>query len=279
VYRAPRPTYHARAATVTGFGGPSNLRAPTLSDSAAVRDTHAKLNAIWASLRDQGYALTNDKSIGLPAKFRENFEQTYFNDRTLRHDEGDWPIDRKRARDVIEYEWHDGDLGLREHECITLTDRAGIKGKREHTRVKLLSDPEAERLVRTFLEFVPPERRQARSTFGVNLFRTFTNVVTKPHHDDEEYIILYVINRIGDGAESYLYKPSDVSAEGKPIGEPILTRQLNPGDILIFEDKRFKHGATDLEPTADGIAMRDALVCTVDDHDSYLGGDRELLRV
>jgi hypothetical protein len=253
------------------------LEAPTVSDSLA-RDARAELSNIWESLRDQGYALTNDKSIGLPEKFRENFGQTYFNDRTLRHDNGDWPIDRKRARDVIRYRWHDDDLQLQEHDSITLTDRAGIKGKREHSRIMVLSDAEAEKLVRTFLEFVPPERRQVDSTFGINLFRTYTNVVTRPHHDDEEYIILYVINRIGGGAESYLYDPSDVSKDGRPTGEPVLRRQLNPGGILIFEDERFKHGATELEQPPSGTAMRDALVCTVDYRDSYFGvGAHDLL--
>jgi hypothetical protein len=254
------------------------VRVPRVSDFV-VRDTRAELSAIWESLRGHGYALTDDKSIGLPEKFRENFVQTYFNDSILRHDEGDWPIDRKRARDVIRYQWHDDGLQLQEYDRITLTDRAGIEGEREHARVMLLNDAEAEKLVRTFLEFVPPERRQIDSTFGVNLFRTFTNVVTKPHHDGEEYIILYVINRIGDGAESYLYNPGDVSEEGRPVGKPVFWQQLNQGDIVIFEDKRFKHGATELKQPTNGTARRDALVCTVDYHDSYLGvGAHDLLR-
>jgi 2OG-Fe dioxygenase len=242
-----------------------------VSDSS-VRPAPAGLNDIWASLRVQGYALTDDASIGLPEKFRENFGQTYFNDRVLRHDEGDSPVDRQRARDVIQYEWREDVLELREHETITITDRADIPGKREHSRIELLTDAEGENLVRAFLELVPPERRQADGTFGVNLFRTFTNVVTKPHHDNEEFIILYILNRIGDGAETYLYNPGDVSEDGKPTADPVLTHQLNPGDIIIFEDERFKHGATPLEAPPDGHAMRDALVCTVDYRDSYLAG-------
>ena len=58
------------------------------------------------------------------------------------------------------YEWRDGHLRLREHDAITLIDRAGIPGKRDHARVLLLNDPEAEKLVRTFLSLVPPDRRQ-----------------------------------------------------------------------------------------------------------------------
>jgi hypothetical protein len=225
---------------------------------------------LWSALDRDGYGVTNDRSIGLPEKFRQNFSQTYFNELTLRHDEGDWPIDRIRARDVIRYEWHDDLVILHEHDVITITDRADILGKREHARVELLADREAQDLIRTFLELVPPGRRHPHGTFGVNLFRTFTNVVTKPHHDNEEFIILYVLERVGDGAETYLYRPEDVDDDGQVMAEPILRQQLNPGDIIVFEDKRFKHGATPLVNPVEGQMHRDALVCTVDYPSTYL---------
>lgn len=226
---------------------------------------------LWSALRRDGFAVTDDQSLGFPVKFRRNFSGTYFNEWTLRHDDGDWPVDRLRARDVIRYEWHDGEpVKLRQHDVITITDRAGIAGKRDHARVELLEDPEAENLVRAFLELVPPERRQSPGTFGVNLFRTFTNVVTTAHHDHEEFIILYIFDRVGDGAESYLYRPQDVAEGGQPIADPVLRQQLNPGDILIFEDRRFKHGATPLVNPPGGQAQRDAVVCTVDYPSTYL---------
>lgn len=225
---------------------------------------------LWSALGRDGYVVTSDQSIGLPEKFRKNFSQTYFNESTLRHDEGDWPSDRIRARDVIRYEWHDDLVSLHEHDVITITDRAGIPGKRDHARVELLADREARDLIRTLLELVPPARRQPHGTFGLNLFRTFTNVVTKPHHDDEEFIILYVLDRIGDGAETYLYRPEDIDEDGQPKADPVLRKQLNPGDIIIFEDSRFKHGATPLINPVDGRMQRDALVCTVDHPGTYL---------
>jgi hypothetical protein len=225
---------------------------------------------VWACLAHQGYALTDDQSIGLPEKFRQNFRDAYFNPWTLRHDDGDWPVDRQRARDVIRYQWHDDDLHLRSHESITITDRADIPGKREHARVELLADAQAVDLLHAFLRLVPPNRRQPDGTFGVNLFRTFTNVVTKPHHDDEEFIIIYVLDRIGDGANTHLYLPDDVTDEGRVTGAAVLKQQLNPGDIIIFEDKRFKHDASPLIKTPGGNAMRDALICTVDYENTYL---------
>lgn len=240
-----------------------------MSDDSSVT-VPAWLAVIWAALASQGYALTSDQEIGLPEKFRKNFGQTYFNDSTLRHDPGDMPVDRQRARDVIRYQWRDDGLQLQEHDKITLTDRAGIPGKRDHARVRLLDDPQAEELVRTILRLVPPSRRQADGTFGVNLFRTFTSVVTTPHHDNEEFVILYVLNRIGGGAESYLYHTDDTLDGGPAVGDLALWTQLDPGQILIFDDKRFKHGATPLEAPPSATAMRDALVLTVNNHGSYL---------
>jgi hypothetical protein len=221
---------------------------------------------VWDGLNKNGYALATDESIGLPPKHSSNFRNSYFTDEILRHDEGDWPIDRKRARDVIHYQWDEGGkLVLREHESITLVDRAGIKGPREHARVRLLDDPEGRDLVARLLSLVPPERRRANCTFGVNLFRTFTDVVTRPHKDDEQFIIIYVLKRDGDGAETRLY-----DAKQEPgRGEPVITRQLNPGDLIIFEDNLFLHEATPLISPPSGVAMRDALICTVDYQESY----------
>jgi 2OG-Fe dioxygenase len=224
------------------------------------------LDRVWAALDGHGYALTSEDEIGLPENFRENFLKTYFTDAHIRHDPGDWPVDRKRARDVIRYQWCGEDLRLEEHDTIALIDRAGIPGKREHARVRLLEDVQAEEFIRAILRLVPPDRRRPAGKFGVNLFRTFTNVVTKPHQDDEELIILYVLDRKGEGAETYLY---DLPPEGEQVGAPVLRQQLNPGDIIIFEDARFMHGATPLQALPDGTSMRDVLVCTVDSPESY----------
>jgi 2-oxoglutarate-Fe(II)-dependent dioxygenase family protein len=227
------------------------------------------LEPAWATLTDQGYLLTDEQEIGL-AGLRENFLKKYFTDSVLRHDPGDLPVDRKRARDVISYGWHGDELRIREHETIVITNRAGIPGKREHKRVLLVDDPWGDTLARTFLRLVPPRRRQPEGTFGINLFRTFSDVVTTPHHDHEQFVFLYVLDRVGDGAESYLYRPEDVDEDGQVIGGPVVKHQLNPGEILIFEDRLFKHGATPLVPPAGGKAQRDVLVCTVDYRTTYL---------
>ncbi|MGH3169897.1 MAG: 2OG-Fe dioxygenase family protein [Trebonia sp.] len=228
------------------------------------------LSGVWRALETKGYAVTNDQSIGLPDKFRPNFRGAYFNDWTLRHDDGDLPVDRLRARDVIRYQWDDERLSLQRHDAITITDRADIAGRREHARVELLKDPQARELIEALLRLVPVARRQPEGTFGLNLFRTFTNVVTKPHHDNEQFIIIYVLDRVGDGAETYLYDPADVTDSGEINGQPVLRQQLNPGGIIIFEDALFKHGATPLINPDGGATSRDALICTVDYRGTYL---------
>lgn len=234
------------------------------------RETPGGLSDVWAALNRQGYALTDDRELGLPANLCSEFRRQYFRSPPLRHDDGDWPLDRLRARDVIRYQRRDGALVLREHESITITGRSGIPGKREHSRILLLEDTRAATLVSALLQLVPPNRRRPEGTFGINLFRTFTNVVTMPHHDKEEFVIICVLGRVGSGAEIYLYQPRDVSDSGEPLAKPILRRQLNPGDIIIFEDRLFKHGATPLENSPNGTALRDALVCTVDHWNTYL---------
>jgi hypothetical protein len=233
--------------------------------------TPPDLDNVWAALERQGYALTNDRAIGLPEQARKYFREKYFNDSTLRCDDGDRPANRRRARDVIRYQWRDSHLDVREHETITITDRGDMAGKRDHARVLMLDDPQGEELVQALLALVPPDRREPDGTFGVNLFRTFTDVVTRPHKDLERYCVFYVINRVGGGAETYLYRAGDVTEEGEPTAEPVLRHQLNPGQIIIFEDRLFTHGATPLEPLPDGTAVRDAMICTVDHPETYLG--------
>jgi hypothetical protein len=233
--------------------------------------TSPGLDNVWAALGRQGYALTNDRAVGLSEKIREYFREKYFNDSTLRRDDGDRPADRRRARDVIRYQWRANGLQLQEHNTITITDRGGMPGSRDHARVRILDDPRGEDLVRALLALVPPHRRVPDGTFDVNLFRTFTDVVTRPHRDHEPFCVIYVLDRVGGGAETYLYRPDDVTEQDEPTADPVLRRQLNPGDIIIFEDDLFKHGATPLEPPPGGTAVRDALICTVDHPETYLG--------
>lgn len=239
-----------------------------MADSSA-SNSLSELHRVHEDVTEHGFALTTESDIGLPVKCGANLQGTYFDGGQLKHDEGDRPHDRERARDVIYYEWNDGKLSLEEYGTIAIRDRSEIEGERIHKRIELLQDPQARELIETFLSLVPEERRRPRGTFGVNLFRTHTDVVSKPHQDEEEFIILYVLDREGDGAESYLYE-YDEQAGADEVGEQVLRQQLNPSDLMIFEDRRFKHGATPLTRPRGGQAKRDVLVCTVDFPTTYL---------
>jgi hypothetical protein len=83
----------------------------------------------------------------------------------------------------------------------------------------------------------------------------------------EEFIILYVLDRVGNGAESYLYRPDDDPGSQPPV----LRHQLDSDQLLVFEDKRYKHDTTPPQCAPEGTARRDVLVCTVDFRSPYLG--------
>lgn len=234
----------------------------------------AEFHRVHSGILRQGYAMTSDQAIGLPEKLRDHFVRTYFVDNVIHCAEGDLVVGRKRARDVIYYEWVDGELQLEEYETIHFVDREGHimdgdgfeEGLRIYARVMLLDDPQAVEFIKKLLTLVPPERRQSKGTFGVNLFRTCAEIVKAPHRDVDEFSFTYVLNRVGGGAKTHLY---DVNA-----ATTIFEQQLQAGELLVFDDERFFHNASPLESDADGQAMRDAIICTVDYETTYLSSAR-----
>lgn len=224
--------------------------------------TPAVLELIRKQLGKDGYALTNDAELGLRKFVREHIHTTYFNQKYLHKYPFDIPQDRERARDVVRYEWADDQVTLTEHDTVAIDGRGDQPFRREFERVALLSDDHFRAWIATALSLVPADRRQQRGTFGVNLFRTHTQVVTKPHQDEEEYILIYVLERVGSGAESELYR----------IGSDEIAHhsRLEPGDLIIFRDSEFKHTASPLvPPPTGGPAHRDVLVCTVNYAHTY----------
>ncbi|WP_307795850.1 2OG-Fe dioxygenase family protein [Amycolatopsis sp. 195334CR] len=203
-----------------------------------------------------------DRELGLPGSVRENIHRDFFQSGVLRNYPGDIPADRERARDVIRYDWHGDELSLREHDCVAI-DRRGdwSSERREFEQVPLLGHADCASWIHAAISLVPEPRRQPRGTFGVNLFRTHTNVVTRPHQDEEEFIFVYVVDKRGSGAETVLL---DVESDAV-----VLEETLDPGDLLVFEDSRFRHGTTPIIPPVIGTARRDALVCTINFPHTY----------
>lgn len=225
-------------------------------------DTRAARQA-RESVLVHGFARVTDRRLGLPTDFRMKLSETYFNDEFLRSDVPDLPVDRKRARDVIYYEWDTPRLHLSEYKDILIKNRGDIPGERRHSRVVLLDNDYARAWITACLSLIPAQLRRDRGTFGVNLFRTYTNVVTRPHQDNEDFIIIYVLDKIGGGAKSYLYSSDNPEKR-------IFFGTLRPGEILIFKDSDFLHGATPLVPRANQSTQRDAMICTVDYPSTYL---------
>lgn len=213
------------------------------------------------TLLDRGYVVLNEKEFGFSLEGREHLKEHFFRDDVLRAYEHDLPVDRKRARDVVRFEWRDGTVGLSEHDTITISDRGERADDRDYGRVHVVDDTHFAHWIRSVLALLPEEWRDERGTFGVNLFRTFSNVVTRPHQDGERIIFIYILDKEGSGAETHLYT--------SPDEEPIYRSTLEPGDLLVFEDRRFWHGVTPLVPPPGGAARRDALVCTVNYPHTY----------
>ncbi|MGC7100385.1 2OG-Fe dioxygenase family protein [Amycolatopsis lurida] len=214
------------------------------------------------TLSSEGFAIITDNELGLPGSVRESIHRDYFRRGVLRNYPGDIPADRERARDVIRYDWHGEELRLREHDCVAIDKRGDWSSqRREFEQVPLLENADFARWIHAAISLVPEHRRQPRGTFGVNLFRTHTDVVTRPHQDQEEFIFVYVVDKVGSGAETILF---DVESDAVVHQET-----LHPGDLLVFEDSRFRHGTTPIIPPVIGTARRDALVCTINFPGTY----------
>ena len=202
-------------------------------------------------MRNQGFTVTDEMALGF-AGLRHVIAGHLFAAAMLPPDpDSGGPVpDRLRIKDAVHYVRGDGDE-------VTLTEFADDNAARvrlEHApRFRWLDVPGCREFTAALLALVPPEDRHQYGTFGVHAFRSFNDVVNGPHQDGFEYGITYVIDRIGGGAVSYL---NDLGS-----GARVLDRQLQPGEILLFRDARFTHGATALtgEPR-----RRDALVIQFD---------------
>jgi 2-oxoglutarate-Fe(II)-dependent dioxygenase family protein len=220
------------------------------------------LSPLWRDLSANGMISFRDIDVGIAPALRDHIENRYFASDFLRSDNPVVHRDRDRARDVIRYEWDGNRLATSEHDTIEITNRSGYAGSRTPARVELLADPAMSEWMTTALSLVPPIRRQRRGTFGVNLMRTRHDIVAGPHQDDEEYVFIYLVDKIGNGAVTTLH----------PVDDPSRTAYcaaLNPGDFLIFRDDTFLHYVTPLTAGGGVQPRRDALVCTVDYPHTY----------
>jgi 2OG-Fe dioxygenase len=221
------------------------------------------LERAWDDMRGQQYTIVTEDELGFPGlRFRVLHE--IYRPEVLHPaaDTGGPVPDRWRAKDFLHYRWDGGHCFLTE----TSADRYAGLGvpRRAVPRLHWLSVAGGAEMAAAQLAMIPPEMRREAGTWGVHAFRSFSDVVNAPHQDGFEYGITYVLDRTGDGAVSYLFDPA---------GEQVLDHQLRPGEILLFRDSAFTHGATPLEGTT--AKRRDALVIQFDAPEDLIAAEDE----
>jgi len=236
------------------------------------RGTHApefapNLEAAWEMLQTQGWVLISDKNrdLGLDPSFRPYVLKHYFNKRGLLQPEtyDVKPYDRLRARDVVKFNWRNLDEPLTEDDSTTIAPKDYSSQARTYKRTELVHDKRFNRWLEAQSMLMPgvshhPTIEENPIHIGVNLFRTFTDVVNSPHRDSTGFVSVFVVDKHGEGATSELYR------EGSQT--PFLRHPLQPGQELVFDDTQFLHSATPLIPASDGKAHRDTIICTYDFH-------------
>lgn len=202
-----------------------------------------------------GYALLSENDFHGLAQMHQQMA-TYFSENRLKRPGNEFPADRERARDVILYEWRDSLA------CVQLTENDNVTIKRpngnrdEYNRVWLLENSIGYHFAATVLSLIPACWRQRSGTLGINLLRTFTDIVTEPHQERfGQFVGIWVINKTGEGAETYLY---DYFTPGRLVFKHV----LQPGELIIFNDEIFLHGATPLSPI-NGHAQRDVVIFNI----------------
>ena len=216
-------------------------------------------------MRERAFTVTSEAALGFAGLRHVIGEGIFTAHVMLAGADHAGPVpDRLRVKDVMHYRRGDGD----EAELTELADDGCALVRLEHVpRFRWLDVPGCREMTVALLALIPPEDRHESGTFGVHAFRSFSDVVNAPHQDGFEYGITYVIARAGDGAVSYL---NDLGS-----GARVLDRQLQPGEILLFRDDRFTHGAT---PLAGDPRHRDALVIQFDAPEDLQGAARDPAR-
>ena len=125
----------------------------------------------------------------------------------------------------------------------------------------LIKFEDFQKIVFEFFEFC--KLCSAPNEVGVHQIRTVTSVeqVGYPapegiHRDGVNLVGVFCVNRENiEGGETCLYKSKD--------GDPIFTKILNPGELLVFNDHQFFHFTSVVKAIASGAqGIRDVFVLT-----------------
>lgn len=110
--------------------------------------------------------------------------------------------------------------------------------------------------------FIDACKLHPESEIGVHQIRTscsvnnFGNPAPEGiHRDGTDFIGIFSVNRENiQGGETHLY----VEKKEKPVFKKI----LNPGELLLVNDREFFHFTTPIKPTSDAQGVRDVFVLT-----------------
>ena len=217
--------------------------------------------SLHGDVRDRSFTVTSDTELGFPGLHQVILAALFRDDVLIPRPDVSGPVPtRYRIKDTMHYRRGPGDEITVEEFA---SDAAALVRLEHVPRFRFLDIPGCRGFAAALLtELIPPELRHGAGTLGVHAFRSFGQVVDKPHQDGFEYGITYVLDRTAGGGESYLH--------ACPAGGLVLSRQLGPGEILFFRDADFLHGATDI----DG-GHRDALVIQFDAPEDLQGAERD----
>ncbi|HEY4160435.1 MAG TPA: hypothetical protein VGM08_00035 [Candidatus Saccharimonadales bacterium] len=242
------------------------------------RRQQRELDRIAAELIRRNYVFTTDEALGFGPELRKHLVTDYFDTDLVRRHEGDKPADRERARDVLYYERTGlGDprgygLALGEHSTAVIFDRKSwlspVTGERQISRVEVMQDRQLAEFAAAALSVLPLGQQYKTGTFSINFFRTHSNVVSGPHHDNQTLVMIYVVDKRGADVVNRLIPELGMTAirEHCPGISVYYDKVLQPGDILMFFDDAYAH---DVIGSLGQEAHRDVLVCTADHPTAY----------
>jgi hypothetical protein len=150
---------------------------------------------------------------------------------------------KMHARDVITYRAG----SLAEASSAAFTTEAG-QVIDDFSRFRLLDQEFGWFAAAAVLGLIPPEHRRESGTLTADLFRYEAGIESAAHRDGfGEYVVIWVLARSGSGGESFLLRD----------GREVFSRALEPGEVLIFRDELFQHGARAMRGSG---ASRDVLI-------------------
>jgi hypothetical protein len=257
--------------------GPEN-GPPTLlfTKNNCTNPTWREAGRVASDLDRVGRMLTTDEALGFGRDFRDHLLADYFNTNLLYHHEGDVPVDRERARDVVHYKrtGQNGapELVLSEYETTTIFDRDAsgrIVRERPVSRIETLRDTRLAEFVATVLTALPYDLQLDEGTLGINFFRTKSKVVSGAHHDRQIAVFIYLVDIVGEEVVNRLIPDLGMAAILRDIygiAPMHHDRVLRPGDIQGFVDDMYSH---DVVGSLGEGGHRAGLVLTLDYPTTY----------